>query len=251
MLFVHGQNFDSLDCGFLKHLEKKKLYQEKFLYLQKTKIDTNFKNIEMAWVAYKLGNNAAAHHFFANTTQSLMLASGYQSIDLWTKVQLMTAKQQKVYFANTEFTDGKIGDLQKMFSLQNPKTILFDTFGLVIQKSYTKYYKIERKNTALATGLATVIPGLGKIYIGKSKDGLNALVLVSVFGVQAVESFVKSGPTNWRTLLFGTLAVSFHAGNIYGTVKSLKKSKKESRKEFLKSIDEEYLYHIGHYSICK
>lgn len=35
ILFVFGQSFDTLDCGFLEHLEVKKQYQEKFLYLQK------------------------------------------------------------------------------------------------------------------------------------------------------------------------------------------------------------------------
>ncbi|MFN8437470.1 MAG: hypothetical protein U0V72_07495 [Cytophagales bacterium] len=250
ILFVFGQSFDTLDCGFLEHLEVKKQYQEKFLYLQKTKLDSNYKNIENAWLAYKLCNYVSASNFFSNTHQTLVYASGYEPIYSWTKAQSMTSNQQKAYFKN-KLDNGKKGELYKMFSLYSPKEILFDSFGLIIQKRYIKYYIYDHKNTFVAASLATLIPGLGKMYIGKSKDGLNALLMVSFLGVQAVESYLKSGPTNWRTLIFGSLAVSFHTANIYGTIKSLKKTKKESRNEFLKSIDEEYLYHISHYSICR
>jgi len=65
-------------------------------------------------------------------------------------------------------------------------------------------------------GTLSVIPGLGKLYAGKTDDAIVSFCFVSLLGYLSYESLSKKAYVSgvvW-TWLFG----SFYAGNIYGSV---------------------------------
>jgi len=80
--------------------------------------------------------------------------------------------------------------------------------------------KIRMKSPVLAGALSAVIPALGKAYTGYWKDGGIALLFVSANAWQAYRGFSKLGSRNATGWIFGTFAVGFYLGNIYGSIRS-------------------------------
>ena len=69
----------------------------------------------------------------------------------------------------------------------------------------------------LAAGLSAIVPGLGKMYVGCYGEGAASLLLGASFTGFAVESWVKNGGKDWRTILFTAAASLLHLSNIYGS----------------------------------
>jgi hypothetical protein len=80
--------------------------------------------------------------------------------------------------------------------------------------------KIHIKSPLLAGTFSAILPGLGKGYAGYWKDGGIALLFVSANAWQAYRGFSKFGVSNATGWIFGTFAVGFYLGNIYGSVKA-------------------------------
>ncbi|HDR89016.1 MAG TPA: hypothetical protein ENN63_05230 [Bacteroidetes bacterium] len=79
---------------------------------------------------------------------------------------------------------------------------------------------IRYKSARLALAMSAIVPGSGKIYTGKWKDGLISLVFVAANAYQAYRGFSKNGTESVHGWVFGTLAAGFYAGNVYGSYKS-------------------------------
>lgn len=86
---------------------------------------------------------------------------------------------------------------------------------------YTSRFVVKQKNPALAAAMSAVIPGLGKVYSGRKDEGIAAFMTVGVLAGFTAECWIKKGPTDWRTILFGTLGSLFYIGNIYGSYMSV------------------------------
>lgn len=96
---------------------------------------------------------------------------------------------------------------------------------------------IKYKKPGLAAFMSGVIPGSGKIYAKRGKDGFIAMFLVLVNSWQAWRGFNKNGAESLYGWAFGTMAAGFYLGNIYGSYKAAK--------IYNEKIDESY------YNKCK
>lgn len=104
-------------------------------------------------------------------------------------------------------------------------------------KIITKYKNTRFKKPSLSFIYSTILPGSGKIYAGEWKDGLVSFVMVAVPAYQAYRGFVKKGfnsPYGW---IYGSIALTFYGGNIYGSVKSANKYNKKKLQTFKNEID--------------
>lgn len=90
---------------------------------------------------------------------------------------------------------------------------------------------IKTKSPLLASTFSAIIPGTGKIYTGFWKDGLIALLFVSVNSWQAYRGFTKYGTNSPHGWIFGGIASGFYLGNIYGSWKSAQKHNKKANDE--------------------
>lgn len=79
---------------------------------------------------------------------------------------------------------------------------------------------IRYKSAGLALAMSAIVPGSGKIYTRRWKDGLISLVFVAANAYQAYRGFNKHGTESVHGWVFGTLAAGFYAGNLYGSYKS-------------------------------
>ncbi len=75
------------------------------------------------------------------------------------------------------------------------------------------------KKPWLAALYSGLVPGLGKVYTGEWKDGVYAFAVVSAFSWLTYRFAEKRGLSPY-TFLYGSMALSFYVGNVYGSWKS-------------------------------
>jgi hypothetical protein len=82
---------------------------------------------------------------------------------------------------------------------------------------------LQLKNPAFAGIASAAIPGSGKVYAHRGWDGLYSLLIIGTMLWQAYEGFSKEGYRSARGITFGTLGLTFYAGNIYGSVNAARR----------------------------
>lgn len=118
-------------------------------------------------------------------------------------------------------------------------------FRLAEAEQYIKQFaeeiqKFPRKSAILAAIMSAVVPGSGKIYAGKTGEGISAFLTVSILALVAGENYFKAGIGAARTMIFGSLFCLSYAANIYGSVYAVK----AYRNEFYKTMDYRILFHM-------
>jgi hypothetical protein len=100
----------------------------------------------------------------------------------------------------------------------------------------------EHKNKSMVVGglMSAIIPGSGKIYAGKTGEGISSLLIVGAAGATAWENYHKLGLKNAKTILFGSLFAVLYIGNIYGTVFTVKLV----NEEFSHEMDTKILFNM-------
>lgn len=84
-----------------------------------------------------------------------------------------------------------------------------------IRQFYFRKKFPEYKNPTTAAILSTFLPGLGKLYVGGTTDGITSLLVTGALAFLAVDNFKHNH--NFRGWLFAGLGTFFYAGNIYGS----------------------------------
>lgn len=79
-----------------------------------------------------------------------------------------------------------------------------------------------RRSPVLAGLMSAVVPGAGKAYAGKLRQGVAAFLPVMTLGLLALEGYRKDGPQSLRFLGFGSLFTLFYVGNIWGSTLAVK-----------------------------
>jgi tetratricopeptide (TPR) repeat protein len=78
------------------------------------------------------------------------------------------------------------------------------------------------KSPFLAGVMSGIIPGSGKIYAGKTGEGIASMIANTGFGLIVWENYRKLGIGNVKTLFFGAVFAANYVSNIYGSVISVK-----------------------------
>jgi hypothetical protein len=97
---------------------------------------------------------------------------------------------------------------------------------------YSKLRGFKRKSPLLAGLYSAVVPGLGKIYGGKKKQGIAAFLPVMSLALLTYEAYRKDGVKSARFIGFGTLFSVFYIGNIWGSTLSVKIKRNEFNREY-------------------
>ena len=102
---------------------------------------------------------------------------------------------------------------------------------------------IRYKSPFLAGTFSTIIPGTGKIYTGRWKDGLISFIFVGATAFQSYRGFNKKGTDSVYGWILGGISFGFYVGNIYGSVKSAK--------IYNTNLQDSYVKRAGDYFINK
>ncbi len=127
-----------------------------------------------------------------------------------------------VYLLNRDFTNYSLyqDELDKEFYGIKKENIIINSIA-------DELYTHKRKSTTIAAILSSIVPGSGKIYLGKTGQGISSLLIVTGLGLVTAENFNKRGPEKFSSILFASAFTSFYLGNIYGTIKLSKISNEE------------------------
>jgi putative component of membrane protein insertase Oxa1/YidC/SpoIIIJ protein YidD len=90
---------------------------------------------------------------------------------------------------------------------------------------------LDRKNPILAASFSLVVPGTGKAYAGRYRDGLYSLATVGIMLWQAIEGFSDDGTDSGRGWIYGGLSAAFYFGNVYGSAMAAKQHNETSEGE--------------------
>jgi hypothetical protein len=103
---------------------------------------------------------------------------------------------------------------------------------------YDKMRGFHRRSPVLAGLYSALVPGLGKFYAGKKKQGIAAFLPVISLAALTYEAYRKDGVRSARFIGFGTLFSVFYIGNIWGSTLAVK----IRRNEFYKEYDNKILF---------
>lgn len=81
--------------------------------------------------------------------------------------------------------------------------------------------KHRSKSPFLAGLMSGIVPGSGKIYAGKTGQGIASMIATTGFGLITWENYRKLGIGHFKTIFFGGIFVANYVSNIYGSVISV------------------------------
>jgi hypothetical protein len=83
---------------------------------------------------------------------------------------------------------------------------------------------------------STLIPGTGKIYTGRTADGVYSLVIIGLLAWQAYDGFEEDGVESVSGWVFGVPGALLYLANIYGSVKAVEVHNRRVHHDFLEQI---------------
>jgi hypothetical protein len=96
----------------------------------------------------------------------------------------------------------------------------------------SKMSSFKHKSPFLAGFYSALLPGLGKVYAGKKRQGIAAFLPILCMGALTYEAYRKDGVRSARFIGFGALFSIFYIGDIWGSSVAVKIKRNEYYKEY-------------------
>lgn len=232
-----------VNLSFIRHLESQGLKVENRAYLNAIGGNTDSLHYaEARFYLHYFNDSAFIYHY----KLSRRLCKADEQIMQQASILMLNAddaKYRREWFETID-TSATGNILKKIrlayFAAEDPLNFKNDFEKSELSDSFGEYYGVMRKKPALAAAMSVLVPGLGKIYAGKTVSGINGFIINGVYAVQTWESNKRLGMYHPLTLFnAGTLA-AFYLSNIYGSYKSIIDLRRERKKQFIK--DATFLY---------
>ena len=188
----------------------------------------SLKNLEQSTISLlnvsKESSFYSKSRFFAGYNQ-IFLTNYEDALKIFS--QLDFPDEKKLSLVNFELSG--IDMLQENYKKANEKLKQIDpnfatlnqpviALGQINQKLETRH----PKSPLLAGLMSAIVPGAGKIYVGKPGEGIASMLATVGFGLITIENYRKLGLNNFKTLFFGSIFAANYVSNIYGSVISVK-----------------------------
>lgn len=251
---LFSQQTLSSDSLFIEYLLEKKYYNDVLHWTQHRQTFPYYRGL-----AYynQLKLDSAIHYFeqvssqHPNYTKSKFLEGightylkRYQKADqvltqLYPTDSLLTALQnfQRAGVALLERDTLKFVSFRKQF---NGKYFAFSQEEEKLEENYRLIQQHRHKSPLLAGLMSALVPGSGKIYAGKTGQGLITFIQNLALGLQTYEAYRRDGWKSPRFLLYGGLFTFFYVGNIWGSTLTVQIRKQE----FNDKVNEQILFNM-------
>jgi hypothetical protein len=103
-----------------------------------------------------------------------------------------------------------------------------------------RYDALPRKSPVLAAALSMVVPGLGRVYIGRWPDGLMSFLLIGSTAALAAQGFSAEGQGSVRGWILGGIAGLLYAGNVYGSAIGAVVQRRDAEDALMQEVDRAY-----------
>ncbi len=95
---------------------------------------------------------------------------------------------------------------------------------------------LPSKSPLLAGFLSTILPGSGRVYVGRLNDALLTVFFLGVLGWGTYDGFSENGLSSRKGWALGTLGGIFYLGNVYGSVVAAQTHNRRTEATFLATI---------------
>ena len=103
-----------------------------------------------------------------------------------------------------------------------------------------RYDALPRKSPLLAAALSMVVPGLGRVYLGRWPDGLLSFLLVGTTAALAAQGFYQEGQGSVRGWILGGVAALLYAGNVYGSAVGAVVQRHDAEDALMQEVERAY-----------
>jgi tetratricopeptide (TPR) repeat protein len=174
------------------------------------------KSIQTLEQQYKGSIEALPDVFAREYIKSLILSSDLAKAKYFVQsARLLDDREKKDLGVSIMLLNRDWGEAQRW--AKNDPSLNPALASLVNESSTLRY-----KKPGVALLFSALLPGSGKVYSGRWKDGLISLLFVSANAYQAYRGFSKKGIESVHGWVFGSFALGFYSGNLYGSYKSAK-----------------------------
>ncbi len=237
-LQAHSQNrYFSSEQKFLYHLDSLKSIDQKIAYLEYLRNENNYPDndtltLETGFSLMKLQHFEKANELFSSVHR------------------LRNNNRFRIAYGNSLLNSKKYPEFEKVFASwpeTNDTNVLIqklssrvlaghaDDSTLKVLRNYINLSvtdkSLKEKSPALAGVYSAIIPGMGKLYCGKTNQFVTALIANLALGFQTWEAGVKDGTNSARFIVSGILFSFTYIGNIWGSVLTAKKYHYENYKQ--------------------
>ena len=237
---------DSSQQALLKHFSQPELLEERLHWLNgQLRNDSCFRlKAEKAWTFAHLNKPEKAVAEYERISPEELHLSGFEKD--YIRCLFQTGKSE-LLLKNAGRWPQEANYAARLLHLN------LDVDSLSDQKKYSRVndryleYRTIRKKSVVLAGLFSLIPGCGKWYIGRGREGRNSAILTGLTGGILVEVIllkgIKSGFVYPAAALFGI----FYLGSVYGTVATLVKNKHDFKEQLRFEITRNLLADYGIY----
>lgn len=85
----------------------------------------------------------------------------------------------------------------------------------------------KSRSPFVAGALSAAVPGLGKVYAGKTSEGISALLYIGAMSLASWDLYNRLGPRNPFFILSAGITSVFYIGNIWGSAATVNRVNKE------------------------
>lgn len=188
----------------------------------------SLKNLEQSTTSFlKVGKNSPFYlksSFFAGYNQIFL-----ENYTEATKIisQLYIQDEPNLSLMNFELSgismlQGNWPKAKEQLMAVNPNIATLHQQVVALEQILQEQETHRSKSPLLAGLMSGIIPGSGKIYAGKTGEGIASMIATTGFGLMAWENHRKLGIDNLKTIFFGGLFAASYFSGIYGSVISVK-----------------------------
>jgi TM2 domain-containing membrane protein YozV len=233
------------ELPFIEHLINKGLYKEVIHVISKSKFNYNkYQNDSLeyfnGWAHYSLKNldQSTVSFLKVGTESSFYLKSrffaGYNQIylgnyDVSRRILGEMNESKGVISSLRDFEMGGIcmlkgewSDAREQLNKVNPDIATVNQQVTALLKICDNQESHHFKSPFLAGVMSAIIPGSGKLYAGKTGEGIATMIATTGLGLITWENIHKLGFNHAKTIVFGTFFAATYISNIYGSVISVK-----------------------------
>lgn len=194
------------------------------------------KGLTTCWDYINL-NSANTIRFKKEYAKLSVLTGNYSNVSLLLK----TMNSQDSLTNSIDLASRLIFLDRKEINLENINQEIVD---YKLLEFYYQLDQVKRKSPFLAGAMSTIIPGSGKFYTNRWKDGVVALIFVGITGYQSYRGFSQKGVKSTYGWIMGGISASFYLGNIFGSTKSANVYNQHQQAHYVENVSN---YFIKHY----
>ncbi len=171
------------------------------------------------------------HAYLFNTKLSLELLDNL-SADAPPSVAAMTEFQK----AGIALLDRRLNDFDQYADNFTGNFAFMASEEAKLRGYYTQIRNRKKRSPFVAGMLSMAVPGLGKMYAGKTSEGISGLLYVGAMALASWDFYNRLGPRSPFFLISAGVTGIFYIGNIWGSAAAVTREKKEFNHEINQRI---------------